>query len=59
MRCITQTFFRSPALFALVPVYASISMDLKTHANSEDLERRLNTQQCATLKTQSDLSVNT
>lgn len=34
-------------------------MDLKTHANLEDLERRPNTQQHATLKTQSDLSINT
>lgn len=58
MRCLTQAFFRSPVLFALVPVYASISMDLRTHSNLEDLERRLNTLQRANLK-QSDLSINT
>lgn len=57
MRCIPQAFFRSPVLFALVPVYASISMDIKTHANLEDLEGRPNT--FATLKTQADLSINT
>lgn len=59
MRCIPQAFFRSPALFALVRVYVSISMDFKTQGNLEDLERRLNTQQHATLKRQSDLSINT
>lgn len=58
MRCTTQASFRSPVLSALVPVYASISMDLKTHADLEELERRLNTLQHATLK-QTDPSINT
>lgn len=58
MRCTTQASFRSSVLFALVPVYASISTDLKTHADLEDLERRLNTLQHTTMK-QTDLSINT
>lgn len=59
MRCITQAFFGSPVLFALVPLYASISRDIKTHANLETWREDQTHLQHATLKTQSDLSNNT
>lgn len=59
MRCITQAFFGSPVLFALVPLYASIYRDIKTHANLETWREDQTHLQHATLKKQSDLSNNT